>query len=55
MTSSAGSGEAGARRLILKELNKQHTAVRESLRNTGLQFVKAEKTFTVSGWLISPF
>jgi hypothetical protein len=32
----------------LKELNKQLTTVRESLRNAGLQFVEAEKTVGVS-------
>jgi hypothetical protein len=53
--SSAGCGEAGAGVLTLNKLNKQLTAVRETLRNAGLQFVEAEKTVTVSGWIISQF
>jgi hypothetical protein len=46
--SSAGSGEAGAKTLTLKELSKQLATIRELLWNAGLQFVEAEKTVDVS-------
>jgi hypothetical protein len=49
--SSAGSGEAGQARagtLTLAKLNKQLTTVRESLQNTGLQFVETKKIVDVS-------
>jgi hypothetical protein len=44
-----GHHEAGAGVLTLNELNKELTAVRETLQNAGLQFVEAEKTVALSG------
>jgi hypothetical protein len=53
--SSAGPGEAGKKVLTLKKLGEQLGAVRELMRNTGLQFVDAEKTVTLSRLLVSRF